>query len=271
MKLEAKIEALLFWKAEPISIKKLASLLNENEDSIRKALSELHIILSERGIILIENNDEVTLGTSKDASELIESLTKDELSKDLGKAGLETLSIILYQGPISRAEIDYIRGVNSQFILRNLLVRGLIERIENPNDQRSYLYKSTLELLSYLGISKIELGNREITTSELIRIARALGTPVDSLTGNNENYIYNEEIKIVEALREIPFEDYKRIISVLEASVYYTAKDVDDNKKAQLLDLVTSLASFVKNDQRPRPIQKNTNIEKDNKKTRNLH
>jgi len=120
-------------------------------------------------------------------------------------------------------------------------------------------------------ISKIELGNREITTSELIRIARALGTPVDSLTGNNENYIYNEEIKIVEALREIPFEDYKRIISVLEASVYYTAKDVDDNKKAQLLDLVTSLASFVKNDQRPRPIQKNTNIEKDNKKTRNLH
>ena len=64
--------------------------------------------------------------------------------------------IILYQGPISRAELDYIRGVNSQFILRNLLVRGLIEKIDNPKDQRSFLYKPTLQLLSFIGISKIE-------------------------------------------------------------------------------------------------------------------
>lgn len=119
-------------------------------------------------------------------------------------------------------------------------------------------------------ISKIELGNREITTSELIRIARVLGTPVDSLTGTSDSFIYSEEIKVVEALREIPFDDYKRIMSMLEASVYYTAKDVDENKKGQLLDLVTSLASFMKNDQRPRPIQKNFNNEKDNKKVRNL-
>jgi segregation and condensation protein B len=95
------------------------------------------------------------LGTSKDISSLIETLSKEELVKDLGKAGLETLSIILYQGPISRAEIDYIRGVNSNFILRNLLIRGLVERVENPNDQRSFLYKPTLELISYLGLSKI--------------------------------------------------------------------------------------------------------------------
>lgn len=120
-------------------------------------------------------------------------------------------------------------------------------------------------------ISKIERGSREITTSELIRIARALGTPVDSLTGNTDGFIYGEEIKIVEALREIPFEDYKRIISMLEASVYYTAKDADMNKKDSLLDLVSSLASFMKNDQRPRPIEKNYNNEKDNKKLKNLH
>jgi transcriptional regulator with XRE-family HTH domain len=119
-------------------------------------------------------------------------------------------------------------------------------------------------------ISKIELGNREITTPELIRIARALGTPIDSLTGDGQSFVYNEEIKIIEALREIPFEDYKRLISMLEASVYYTAKDVDESKKNQLLDLVTSLASFVKNDQRPRPIQKNISNEKDTKKGRKL-
>ena len=68
------------------------------------------------------------LGTAPQMSATVETLTKEELMKDLGKAGLETISIILYKGPISRAEIDYIRGVQSNFILRNLLVRGLIEK-----------------------------------------------------------------------------------------------------------------------------------------------
>ena len=156
MKLESQIEAILFWKAEPVSIKKLATLLSKTEDEIKAALIFLRGALSERGITLIQLEDEVALGTSKEASDLIESLTKEELIKDLGKAGLETLSIILYQGPISRAEIDYIRGVNSQFILRNLLIRGLVERIDNPKDQRSFLYKPTLQLMSFIGISKIE-------------------------------------------------------------------------------------------------------------------
>lgn len=152
--IESQIEALLFWKAEPISIKKIAAILNKNVDEIKSAVKNLHEQLAGRGITIIEWEDEVTLGTSKDVSELIESLTKEELSKDLGKAGLETLSIVLYQAPISRAEIDYIRGVNSQFILRNLLVRGLVEKVENQKDQRVFLYRPTLELLSHLGISK---------------------------------------------------------------------------------------------------------------------
>ena len=74
----------------------------------------------------------------------------------MGKAGLETLSIILYQGPITRSEIDYIRGVNSNFILRNLLVRGLIEKIVSPKDTRSFMYRPTFELLQHIGVSKIE-------------------------------------------------------------------------------------------------------------------
>ena len=74
----------------------------------------------------------------------------------MGRAGLETLSIILYKGPINRREIDYIRGVNSNFILRNLLIRGLVERVQNTDDARSFLYKPTFEVLSFMGISKIE-------------------------------------------------------------------------------------------------------------------
>jgi len=155
MNLSAKIEAILFWKAEPVSIKKLASLLNVKVEEVKAGLSELEKTLTGRGVTLVQTDEDVMLGTAKELSTLIEQLTKDELTRDLGKAGLETLSIVLYQGPISRADIDYIRGVNSQFILRALLIRGLIERIDNPADARSYLYKTTLDLLSHLGISKV--------------------------------------------------------------------------------------------------------------------
>ncbi|MBU6426863.1 SMC-Scp complex subunit ScpB [Patescibacteria group bacterium] len=156
MELVQKIEAVLFWKAEPVAVKKLAQLLGVNVEAAKNGLAELKSQLKGRGLSLVETDDEVVLGTSKELSSLIEQLAKDELSRDLGKAGLETLSIILYQGPISRVEIDYIRGVNSQFILRALLIRGLAERVENPEDQRSFLYKPTLELLAYLGVSKID-------------------------------------------------------------------------------------------------------------------
>lgn len=156
MTLPQQIEAILFWKAEPVAVGKLASLLNTDVETVRKGIAELEVQLNGRGIALVRTDDEVMLGTSKELSSLIEQLTKDELTRDLGKAGLETLSIVLYQGPITRAEIDYIRGVNSQFILRALLIRGLVERVDNPKDQRSFLYKTTLELLAHLGISKVE-------------------------------------------------------------------------------------------------------------------
>jgi segregation and condensation protein B len=154
--LSARLEAILFWKAEPVSFKKLAQLLSISEIDVKAGLIELEKSLQGRGLSLVQTDTEVMLGTSKELSPLIEQLTKDELSRDLGKAGLETLAIVLYQGPISRADIDYIRGVNSQFILRNLLIRGLVERVDNPTDARSFLYKTTLDLLAHLGISKIE-------------------------------------------------------------------------------------------------------------------
>jgi segregation and condensation protein B len=153
---DALIEAVLFFKGEPVSIKKLAKLIEDNEENVKSYLNTLNEKLTGRGVNLIWNNDEVMLGTSPKASALIEKITKEDLMKDLGKAGLETLSIILYKGPISRREIDYIRGVNSNFILRNLMIRGLIEKVPNENDQRSFLYRATFELLNYIGLQKLE-------------------------------------------------------------------------------------------------------------------
>ena len=139
-----------------MAIERLVKALSASESEIKDSLKILDERLKERGVAVIFKDDEVSLRTAPEASELIEKLSKEELTKDLGKAGLETLSIILYQGPISRREIDYVRGVNSNFILRNLLIRGLVEKIDNPKDQRSYLYRPTFDLLSFLGVSRIE-------------------------------------------------------------------------------------------------------------------
>ena len=141
-----------------MKVSKLASIFEVDEDAVQNALQELDAKLtdSRRGIVLVRKDDEVTLGTAPEAGELVEKITKEELSKDLGKAALETLTIVLYKGPISKPEVDYIRGVNSGFILRNLLVRGLVERIPSPKSERSFLYRPSFDLLSHLGISRIE-------------------------------------------------------------------------------------------------------------------
>lgn len=157
MSLESNIEAVLFWKGEPISLKKLSQAVESNEENVKEALLSLELSLKERGIVLMRKDDEVMLATAPSASSIIEKLTKEELIKDLGKAGLETLSIILYKSPIKRSEIDYIRGVNSSFIVRNLLVRGLVERMSTKEGEgRGFLYQPTFKILSHLGVNKIE-------------------------------------------------------------------------------------------------------------------
>ncbi len=154
---EAHLEALLFWKGEPMSKKKIMEAFGCTAEQLEGMLTNLEQSLSTRGIRLMRLEDDVELRTSPETNELIATLTKEELVRDLGKAGLETLSIILYKSPIKRSEIDYIRGVNSSFIVRNLLVRGLVERVtEKDGAGRGYSYKPTMDLLAHLGIAKIE-------------------------------------------------------------------------------------------------------------------
>ena len=155
MTLDQKIEGLLFFKGEPISVKKLAELLGVSKDEIRDALKILEEKLAGRGLQLIFKEDAVMLGTNKELSPILENLRKEELSRELSKASLETLAVILYKEGATRSDIDYIRGVNSSFILRNMLIRGLIEKITDPTDSRRYIYKPTFDLLSFLGLSKI--------------------------------------------------------------------------------------------------------------------
>ncbi len=156
MEIDKKIEAILLWRGEPMSRKKLAEILDANQTEINEALEKLKESLKDRGIVLLEKDNDVTLGTNPEISKLIEDLQKEELNKELSKASLETLSIVLYKNGVSRAEIDYIRGVNSSFTLRALSVRGLVERTIDPKDNRRYIYNPSFELLSFMGIKSVE-------------------------------------------------------------------------------------------------------------------
>lgn len=186
MNISAHIESILFWKGESYTIKKLASMLNVSLDEIHTGINELEQTLTNRGIVLVRKDDEVMLRTSPETSTLIETLTKEELMKDLGKAGLETLSIIIYRGPVRRSDIDYVRGVSSSFILRNLLIRDLVEKVEIKEEKyKGPIYRPTMKLLSYLGVTKVEdLPNYERVREELDAFRKS--SEVDS-SNNSSN------------------------------------------------------------------------------------
>ena len=154
--LSREVLAVLFYKNDEMSVSELATLLGTDKDLIRAALEHVTQSLENIGIVLVTNGDRYSLSTSSDLGGLIERMVKEELNRDLSPASLETLSIIVYKGTVTRREIEYIRGVNSSFSLRALLMRGLIERESSTLDERIFLYKPSTDTLRYLGVTSIE-------------------------------------------------------------------------------------------------------------------
>ena len=171
-KLTAKIEALLFIYGEPLTFKKLSKNLGVKESEIKEAVQSLagDLIGENRGLHLIMDDEKVQLATKPEFGKLLEDAVKSELNEELTSASLETLSIIVYSAPISRAEIDYIRGVNSSFILRSLLIRGLVEREPDPRRLNAFVYKPSFEFLKRLGLGRPE-DLPEYTEFQKIQIA----------------------------------------------------------------------------------------------------
>jgi len=154
--LSKKIEALIFYKGGDVKIKDICNICDCEKEEAINSISEIRKSLNDHGIVLNEHKDVYSITTSHDVSDIIEKIRKDEISGPMSPSALETLSIILYQGPIRKTDIDFIRGVNSQFILRNLLARGLISRKKDSDNERTFSYESTLALLEFLGISNIK-------------------------------------------------------------------------------------------------------------------
>lgn len=154
----AELEALLFIHGEPLTLKKIGAILEVKPDELGNLIAELKNRLADdtRGLTLIEDGEKLQFATKPQFGRLLEKFIKEELSEDLSPASLETLSLVAYFGPISRTRLDYVRGVNSSFILRSLLLRGLVERFPDPDRANAFLYRPTFDLLRHLGLEKKE-------------------------------------------------------------------------------------------------------------------
>jgi segregation and condensation protein B len=179
MPIDVLIEGLLFYKSAPQKKQTILKLFGITDTELATATETLKARLTLGATRLLETEDELHLVTCAELAPVIETMRKSELKADIGKAGAETLAIILYQEPISRAEIDKIRGVNSSFILRNLMIRGLIERTHNKATN-SFQFRISPQLLSHLGVTHkhelpdfakvadaLEKFNETITTTDL--------------------------------------------------------------------------------------------------------
>lgn len=153
----ASAEALLFIHGEPISFAKIEKVLGLGTGEASELIKRLAEVLSGsgRGLRLIVDDDLVQMVTKPEFSGILAEFIKEELSEDLTPASLEVLSIVSYLGPISRSRVEYLRGVNSMFTLRSLMIRGLIARAQDPKRANAYLYRPSFDLIRHLGLSEV--------------------------------------------------------------------------------------------------------------------
>jgi segregation and condensation protein B len=155
--LNAKVEALLFVAPEAVGISQLAAALDVTNRMVINALDELKETYQNRGLRLQMHGGRVQITTAPEAAEVIEKFLGLEATSRLSSAALETMAIIAYQQPVTRPQVDVIRGVNSDGVLRNLLHKGLIQevgRAEGPG--RPILYSTTPEFLGHFGLTSLE-------------------------------------------------------------------------------------------------------------------
>ena len=152
------LESLLFTSGHPLSYKKLADVSETSEEEVGNLLKDLanDYEQNNRGLRLVFLDNKVQLVAAPESKEAMEKMIKSDFEEELSQAALETLAVIAYKGPVGRASIENLRGVNCSFILQSLAVRGLIDKKNNPEDGRSYVYDVTFDFLKYLGLNKIE-------------------------------------------------------------------------------------------------------------------
>ena len=157
LSIAASVEGLLFVADAPVSVGRLAEALEVTPSQVEQALAELETFYAERGLRLQRSGSRVQLITAPEVASYIERFLGLEARTQLSQAALETLAIIVYRQPVTRPEIEVIRGVGSDSVLRTLLSVGLIEEVGRaPTVGRPILYGTTFEFLQHFGLRGLE-------------------------------------------------------------------------------------------------------------------
>ena len=158
--MKAIVEGLLFLSGEDgLTLSEISDIIEKDEDEVKKIIKELYddYSSSDRGIQIEYLGDHYKLTTKKEHKDYYKKLASNEESSELSNSSLEVLAIIAYNSPITRVDIDNIRGVNSSYVVRKLLIKGLIEEVGRSDAPgRPRLYNVTPRFLDYFGLGSID-------------------------------------------------------------------------------------------------------------------
>lgn len=171
-----------------MSVRHLSGLLKKKEEEIKEAGEKLvdEYRENKKGIQIIKNGSKYQMVSSPENAKVVQEFVQDETTGDLSRPSLETLTIIAYRGPVSKIDLDRIRGVNCSLILRNLLIRGLVEAKVDKQKDDTY-YTVTFDFIRFLGINDIkELPDYERLSKDDTIDRMLEGENADKKTNNNQ-------------------------------------------------------------------------------------
>jgi len=153
---ETALEGLLFVAERPLTRREIASLAGVDRDTVDQRLGDLEVSLAERGIRLVVDGDRVELATAPEAGALVARYVGADAVR-LSPAAIETLAIVAYRQPVTKAAIERIRGVDSDYTVRALLHRRLVvEQGRSEAPGRPILYGTGFEFLERFGLTSLE-------------------------------------------------------------------------------------------------------------------
>lgn len=155
--LAAAIEAILFSSNRPLHLRELQAATDAHRREVEDALAELRDALAGRGLMLQTQGDEVSLVTRPDVAAFVRRALRPELTGRLSSAAYETLAIVAYQQPVTRARIEEVRGVNCDGVLANLELRDLVTEVgRGAGPGHPKLYGTTMRFLQMLGLESLD-------------------------------------------------------------------------------------------------------------------
>ena len=155
--LSAAIEAILFTSNRPLKLRELQTATDADRTAVERALDELREALASRGLMLQRHGDQVRLATRPEVAAYVRRALRPEVTGKLSPAAYETLAIVAYNQPVTRARIEEIRGVNCDSVLANLELRDLVAEVgRGTGPGQPKLYGTTMRFLQVLGLESLE-------------------------------------------------------------------------------------------------------------------